>query len=164
MGAKKRTRRTRIREHDHRSPASASPSASGATPLTPTSIERISRSVEDHRDRWQPTAAMLPARLPQLVRCTQSGELDLLLLGRLAQLAQGPGLDLPDPLLGHAQLGADLLRASAAPGRGCRPKRRMMIFCSRSSRRSRILSTWASRCDLGRLLLELVASGRPRSR
>ena len=36
-------------------------------------------------------------------------QLDLLFLGRLAELAQRPGLDLPDPLLGHAQFGADLL-------------------------------------------------------
>src|SRR3989304_7673116 len=42
-------------------------------------------------------------------------DLDLLLLGRFAQLAQRPGLDLPDPLLRHPQFRADLLERQRLP-------------------------------------------------
>ena len=56
--------------------------------------------------------------VPRDAVCLLAGQLDLLFLGRFAELAQGAGLDLPDPLLGDAQLGADLLerqRLLAAP-------------------------------------------------
>ena len=75
-----------------------------------------------------------------------AGEIDLFVFDRFSQLAQSPRFDLADTLLRHPQFGTHLLQRQGFCPR-CRPKRLMMIFCSRSSSCPRIFSTCHCRCD-----------------
>ena len=79
-------------------------------------------TAEPRQSPQRRTCAQRPTRMdPSSTRHRQLldiGNLDLLFLGRLAQLAQRPGLDLADPLLGDAHLGPDLLERQRLLARG----------------------------------------------